>query len=88
MIVFETPESALVPLMQRIEAQFAPVKAFSLPSVGDGRDGRMARRHIELGVKGPGEQIEAAFRALHEGVVALGAEIDAGEADPQGARSR
>jgi molybdopterin-biosynthesis enzyme MoeA-like protein len=77
LIVFETPESALVPLMQRIEEQFAPVKAFSLPSVGDGRDGRVARRHIELGVKGPGERIEAAYRALHDGVVELGAEIGA-----------
>jgi len=88
LIVFETPESALVPLMQQIEAQFASVRAFSLPSVGDGRDGRVARRHIELGVKGPGEQIEAAFRAMREGVVALGAEIDAGAVDSRRSGSR
>jgi len=58
--------------MQQIEAQFASVKAFSLPSVGDGREWPVARRHIELGVKGPSEQIEAAFRALHDGVVTAG----------------
>jgi molybdopterin-biosynthesis enzyme MoeA-like protein len=75
LIVFETPESALVPLMQTIEARFPGVKAFSLPSVGDGGDGRMSRRHIELGVKGPAEAVEAAYGALREGVAALGAEI-------------
>ena len=75
LIVFETAESALVPLMQAVEARFAPIKAYSLPSVGDGRDGRIARRHIELGVKGPAEAVDAAYRVLREGVVALGAEI-------------
>jgi molybdopterin-biosynthesis enzyme MoeA-like protein len=74
LIVFETPESALVPLMQAIEARFPRVKAFSLPSVGDGSDGRLSRRHIELGVKGPAEAVEAAYGALREGVAALGAE--------------
>ena len=75
LIVFETPESALVPLMQDIEQRFPPAKAFSLPSVGDGRDGRVARRHIELGVKGPAAYIEVAYRELRDGVEALGAEF-------------
>jgi molybdopterin-biosynthesis enzyme MoeA-like protein len=76
LLVFETPESALVPLMQDIQQRFPPAKAFSLPSVGDGRDGRVARRHIELGVKGPAAYIEVAYRALRDGVEALGAEFD------------
>ncbi|HQR22123.1 MAG TPA: molybdopterin-binding protein [Burkholderiaceae bacterium] len=75
LVVFETPESALVPLMQQLEQSFAPVKAFSLPSVGDGSDGRIARRHIELGVKGPPEAVDAAYRALRDGVGLLGAKF-------------
>jgi molybdopterin-biosynthesis enzyme MoeA-like protein len=76
LVVFETAESALVPLMRELEQGFAGVKAFSLPSVGDGRDGRVARRHIELGVKGPPGSIEEAFVALCAGVAALGAEFE------------
>jgi molybdopterin-biosynthesis enzyme MoeA-like protein len=73
--VFETPESALVPLMRDIEAQYDGVRTFSLPSVGDGSDGRLARRHIELGVKGDAAQAAAAYTALRMGVAALGAEF-------------
>ena len=40
--VYETAESALVPLMQDIERRFVEIKAFSLPSVGDGQ--RRSRR--------------------------------------------
>jgi molybdopterin-biosynthesis enzyme MoeA-like protein len=76
LVVFETAESLLVPLMRDLEQRFEGVKAFSLPSVGDGRDGRVARRHIELGVKGPPGRIEEAFVALSEGVSALGAEYE------------
>jgi len=77
LLVFETPESALVPLMQDIEQRFAGVRAFSLPSVGDGSDGRIARRHVELGVKGPADRIDAAYEALRAGIVALRAEFSA-----------
>ena len=77
LLVFNTPESALVPLMLDIERRFEGVRAFSLPSVGDGRDGRIARRHIELGVKGPAGRVEEAFAVLHQGVAALGAETQA-----------
>jgi molybdopterin-biosynthesis enzyme MoeA-like protein len=75
MLVFETAESAIVPLMQDIERRFADVKAFSLPSVGDGSDGRVARRHIELGVKGRSASVDAAYEAMRAGVAALGAEF-------------
>lgn len=59
-LVYEAAESALTPLMEAIEAQFAPVKVFSLPSVGDA----VTRRHIELGVKGAPQQAERAFAFL------------------------
>jgi molybdopterin-biosynthesis enzyme MoeA-like protein len=75
LLVFETAESAIVPLMERIEQHFPTVKAFSLPSVGDGRDGRLARRHIELGVKGPAADVEAALELMRAGLAVLGAEF-------------
>ncbi len=75
MLVFETAESAIVPLMQDIERRFADVKVFSLPSVGDGSDGRVARRHIELGVKGASASVDDAYEAMRAGVAALGAEF-------------
>ena len=76
LVVFETPESAIVPLMVDVEARFPDVKAFSLPSVGDGSDGRLARRHIELGVKGPQNAVDAAFAAMSDGLRAMGAEFE------------
>ena len=71
LLLFETPESAIVPLMHDVEARFAGVKAFSLPSVGDGTDGRPARRHIELGVKGPPDQVDPAFDFVHRCLVEM-----------------
>jgi len=73
MLVFETPESAVAPLMEEVESRFPGIRSFSLPSVGDGQDGKPARRHIELGVKGAPELIEEAFGALRRGVEAIGA---------------
>lgn len=74
LLVFDTAESALVPLMQELELRFAGIRSFSLPSVGDGSDGRMARRHIELGVKGHPGQVDVAFDALHAAIAAMGVE--------------
>jgi molybdopterin-biosynthesis enzyme MoeA-like protein len=71
-LVFETPESAIAPLMEGIESRFPGVKSFSLPSVGDGQDGRPARRHIELGVKGAPELLDKAFAELRRELEALG----------------
>jgi molybdopterin-biosynthesis enzyme MoeA-like protein len=76
MLVFETPESALVPLMEAIERDFIGLKAFSLPSIGDGRDGRPARRHVELGVKGDGALVAPAFDVMVQGVRELGAPFE------------
>jgi len=74
LLVFETAESLIVPLMEEVEERFTDVKAFSLPSVGDGRDGRPKRRHIELGVKGPAGQVDEAFAIIEQGVRQMGAE--------------
>jgi len=74
--VFEAPESTLTPLMEQVEAAFAGIRVFSLPSVGDvSRGDRFARRHIDLGVKGPAEQVLPAYAMLLEGVRAMGYEI-------------
>jgi len=76
LLLFATPESAITLLMQEIEARFAGVRTFSLPSVGDGSDGRPTRRHIELGVKGPPALTEQAFEYLRAQLQAKGAQIE------------
>jgi molybdopterin-biosynthesis enzyme MoeA-like protein len=76
MVVFETAESLVVPIMEEVEARFAGIRAFSLPSLGDGQDGRPRRRHIELGVKGDPSKIDAAFETMRRGVEALGAPFE------------
>ncbi|HWL74807.1 MAG TPA: molybdopterin-binding protein, partial [Burkholderiaceae bacterium] len=76
MIVFEVAESLLTPLMEDVELRFAGVHSFSLPSVGDGADGKPARRHVELGVRGSDEAtVERAFSELRNAVRTLGAEV-------------
>jgi molybdopterin-biosynthesis enzyme MoeA-like protein len=69
-LVFEQAESTLTPLMEAIEAEFAGVKVFSLPSVGDDK----TRRHIELGVKGEPSQVAAAFETMLAGLAKFNAE--------------
>ena len=66
-IVQDGIESALTPLMEAIESEFAGVKVFSLPSVAE--NGR--RRHIELGVKGDPAQVELAYTRMLQGLDAL-----------------
>ncbi len=70
-VVYGAIESVLTPLMQQIEAQFAPVKVFSLPSV----DHPVHGRHIELGVKGLPDDIERAFEAMLTGLHDIGANM-------------
>ncbi len=69
-IVFGAMEASLTPLMEAIEARFAGVKVFSLPSVDHPQWGR----HIELGVKGAGDTV-AAFAELKAGLQAFGASL-------------
>ncbi len=70
-IVFGAMEASLTPLMERIEAEHAGVKVFSLPSVDHPEYGR----HIELGVKGEAAAAQPAFDALKQGLLAFGAPI-------------
>ncbi len=76
MVVFDTAESLVAPIMEEVESRYAGIKAFSLPSLGDGQDGRSRRRHIELGVKGDRASIDAAFETMRRGVEALGAPFE------------
>ncbi len=75
LLLFDTPESSIVPLMQEIEARFAGVRTFSLPSVGDGADGKPRRRHIEFGVKGAPAAAALAFAFLQEQLNLKGWEV-------------
>ena len=62
-IVMGAMEATLTPLMEDIERSHA-VKVFSLPSVDHPQHGR----HIELGVKGEGDRVQAAFDAMKHGL--------------------
>jgi molybdopterin-biosynthesis enzyme MoeA-like protein len=69
-IVFGAMEAALTPLMEELEQRFPGVKVFSLPSVDHPTYGR----HIELGVKGASDLVEA-FAALKAGLTSLSAQL-------------
>jgi molybdopterin-biosynthesis enzyme MoeA-like protein len=70
-IVFGMMESNLTPLMEAIERDFAGIKVFSLPSVDHPQYGR----HIELGVKGRPEAVDAPYAALLAGLRGFKAEL-------------
>ncbi len=70
-LVYETAESKLTPLMEQLEARYGAVKVFSLPSVGDAT----TRRHIELGVKGEPEQTAFAYADMCAELERMGAEF-------------
>ena len=69
-IVLGAMEATLTPLMEQIEQRFEGVKVFSLPSVDHPTYGR----HIELGVKGPGD-LEEPFAALKAGLAQFPVEL-------------
>jgi molybdopterin-biosynthesis enzyme MoeA-like protein len=77
-IVHESAESTLTPLMEAVEAKYRDLKVFSLPSVAE--DGR--RRHIELGVRGAPEEVPAAMEELKRGVAEVGGTWEAHGASP------
>lgn len=65
LLLFETPEARITPVMEQLESEFSGCTLYSLPSVGDNK----LARHIELGVKARGgEAIQRtvldAFEAL------------------------
>jgi molybdopterin-biosynthesis enzyme MoeA-like protein len=63
-IVYGAMEATLTPLMESIEARHPAVRVFSLPSVDPPEWGR----HIELGVKGAREALDAAYAELLAGL--------------------
>lgn len=67
-IVFGALEATLTPLMVEIESAFPGIKVFSLPSV----DHPTLGRHIELGVKGQGATVIAAYQGLLAGLQRFG----------------
>ncbi len=70
-IVQGSMEATLTPLMEQLEADFAGIKVFSLPSVDNPKYGR----HIELGVKGDPEMVRKAYPAMVSGLGLLKAVI-------------
>jgi len=70
-IVYGAMEALLTPLMEQIEREYPQVKVFSLPSVDHPQHGR----HIDLGVKGPPDAVEPAYRLLLAGLGQLGADL-------------
>jgi molybdopterin-biosynthesis enzyme MoeA-like protein len=70
-VVYGAIEAKLTPLMLELEAQFEGVKIFSLPSV----DHPVHGRHIELGVKGELESVNAAYAHMVESLQQLGAPV-------------
>ncbi len=71
LIVMGAMEATLTPLMESIEARFAGVRVFSLPSVDHPQWGR----HIELGVKGRPDAVDAAFATLRDGLAPFGVRL-------------
>jgi molybdopterin-biosynthesis enzyme MoeA-like protein len=63
-LVYEAGESQLIPAMESTEKAYPGMKVFSLPSMG--ADG--SRIHVELGVRGAPQQVEAAMEALRQAV--------------------
>ena len=72
-VVYESAESTLTPLMLAVEAKYLGLKVFSLPSVGE--DGQ--RRHIELGVRGAPQEVPPALEELKRGVTETGGNWEA-----------
>jgi molybdopterin-biosynthesis enzyme MoeA-like protein len=70
-IVFGAMEATLTPLMEAIEAAHRGVRVFSLPSVDHPQWGR----HIELGVKGARDGLDAAYAELLAGLKRHGATL-------------
>jgi molybdopterin-biosynthesis enzyme MoeA-like protein len=70
-IVFGAMEATLTPLMEAIETRHPGVRVFSLPSVDHPQWGR----HIELGVKGARDGLDAAYAELLAGLARHGATL-------------
>jgi len=69
-VVFEMPESRITPALEELERRWPGVRAFSLPSMGQGRP------HIDLGVKGEPDAAAQALTYLRNEVLRLGGELN------------
>jgi len=83
-VVYDSAESILTPLMEAVEAKYRRLKVFSLPSVGEGGQ----RRHIELGVRGAPEEVPAAMEELKRGVTETGGSWEAHGVPPAAEAAR
>lgn len=68
-VVLGAIEAQLTPLMVQVERDHPSVRVFSLPSVAHPEHGP----HIELGVKGPTNDVPAAWASLRAGLHIIGA---------------
>jgi molybdopterin-biosynthesis enzyme MoeA-like protein len=71
-IVYGLPESRITPALEALEKKWPSVKAFSLPSVGEGG----GIPHIELGVKGDAAAALEALEFLRAEALRLGARYE------------
>ena len=67
-MVWEASEGQLVDLMEQVTLQYPQVDIFSLPILRTEK----SRAAIELGAKGPAEQVSLAMNAFREGIRARG----------------
>lgn len=70
-VVYDSQEALLTPLMEALEQSHPGIAVFSLPSVEHPVHGR----HIELGVKGPSDKVPLAWQALLIGLHQFGAKL-------------
>ena len=70
-VIFDSQESLLTPLMEALELSHPGIAVFSLPSV----DHPVHGRHIELGIKGKTALVPLAWDALLTGLHQLGAKL-------------
>lgn len=68
-LVYGLPESRITPALEELERRWPGVKAFSLPSMGNGR------AHIDLGVKGEPESAAEALDYLRRAATEAGGSL-------------
>ncbi len=68
-LILDVPESELIPVMDQCLSKYPMCKVFSLPTITSDR-----RRKVELGVKGPKEQVSLAFSQIQQAITDLGFE--------------
>jgi molybdopterin-biosynthesis enzyme MoeA-like protein len=68
-LVYGLPESRITPALEELERRWPGVKAFSLPSMGNGRP------HIDLGVKGEPQSAAQALTYLRQAAIDAGGSL-------------